>query len=1089
MNLFVPKDFKPNVLEAIMQAVPDLEQKVKIIKNWQKAIKEGKVDRASEQELQAEFLHKIFGQVLGYTDDIHLEERNLRREIKTETDQTKPDGILGYFRFEHQHLPNLSDYLTKPEQFKDFQGLDVRAVIELKQALVNLDKPQRKSHFKGSPVEQGFSYIPKFGKQCKWVLISDFKEIRLYHHSDMNRSEVFEITQLLEGNNLAKFFFLLQKDRLFLEKQESPVDILFAERRAAEEKITLDFYNEYSEIREILFHHLRKSNPQEDPLLLLSVTQKLLDRVIFMAFVRDTIPTANVIGDALKAEELLAYEQDDKLWHILKKLFRSYDRGFFDKIPNFNGGLFQRDEFLEEKISLKDDHIRPLLFFVLKYDFQSELNVNILGHIFEQSIADLEEMRSEIATQQTSPIWNEEYVVGTRKKEGIFYTPDYITRYIVRHSVGAWLDEQKEALLAKHETENLAYWQDYSEVLRSIKVLDPACGSGAFLTQVFEYLWAEWKIVLAERAKLETKGKHQNGNGNGLGGMFEGMNQNARQEWEVKKQIVQNNIYGVDLNMESIAISKLAMWLLTANKLVTLADLSPNIKQGNSLIDDRSIDEYAFDWQKEFPFAFDVVVGNPPYVRADIASISHQRKRKWITAHFEYLYEKWDLMVAFYERGLKLLKSNGYLSFICSESILTSKYAYKLQEWIIGNFWVKRIDYFRNIEVFEGVGVVPTILTIKKAPPQNIIDKVFREDEFDKFIIKRLKLEKLTKENIFRPNYTQISIRVPTEDLKNICYISVGMVINADELTAKNEFSKNDILSPQKTAIHSVPLVEGKDLKRYEIERIKYIEWGTDRVPAKLRRPTFPELYEGEKILRGRITGGVYDDTGITCNDGVMIFKRYIDLKGVKQKTISISISKNHFSDKESRDNRAIELKRNNLEQISSNFHLKYLLGIINSKFAYWFLNNSRRHRIQNYFYPDDFRELPIAKTDMEKQNEIVKRVDIILLHHHSLSKVKDDFWQLIPKKSKPKNITRKLENWHLLDWDSLKEEMLKVRINVEALPPKQKQILKDDFTEFKKDAMASQISIDKTDHEINQLVYQLYQLTPEEIAIVENAK
>lgn len=1053
MNLFVPKDFKPHVLEAIMQAVPDLEQKVKIIKNWQKAIKEGKVDRASEQELQAEFLHKIFGQVLGYAYDIHLEERNLRREVKTETDQTKPDGILGYFRFKHQHLPNLSDYLANAEQFKDIQGLDVRAVIELKQALVSLDKPQRKSHFKGSPVEQGFSYIPKFGKQCKWVIISNFKEIRLYHHSDINRSEVFEITQLLEGNNLAKFFFLLQKDRLFLENQESPIDILFAERRAAEEKITLDFYNEYSQIREILFHHLRKSNPQEDPLLLLSVTQKLLDRVIFMAFARDTIPTANVIGDALKAEELLAYEQDDKLWHILKKLFRSYDRGFFDKIPNFNGGLFQKDEFLEEKIQLKDDHIRPLLLFVLKYDFQSELNVNILGHIFEQSIADLEEMRNEITNQQASPIRDEEYVVSTRKKEGIFYTPDYITRYIVRHSVGAWLDEQKEALLAKYESENLAYWQEYSEVLRSIKVLDPACGSGAFLTQVFEYLWAEWKIVLAERSKLENNGKHQNSNGNELGGMFEGINQNARQEWEIKKQIVQNNIYGVDLNTESIAISRLAMWLLTANKLVTLADLSPNIKQGNSLIDDRSIDEYAFDWQKEFPFAFDVVVGNPPYVYRNVGKKDNKR---YYEKNYTVSEGNYELYKFFIEKGLSLLKSKGKLSFITSASYLVQNSFTKLRKLIVTQNSVEFITLLGG-NVFSEATVDTAIICLSKKTNSNQKIKVFLpskptaiEDELPFYSIQQ---SRISKDNTYLFDYllNDIEFNLVKKIFTNFPKLEEGFEFGVGINTG---YIKNELVADKKIDSRYHLMVAGDDISRYGIVHTSgWIMYDKEFVKSKkeLGR-SLPEerFFYSEKIL--------------------VVRTRNLSLK----RRIIATIDND---------------KKYNLNRLSNiiakeGYSLKGLLGILNSNLFQWiFAKKFFDYEIK----PIYIKQCPMADVNNER---LVALVNKILDNTKSLEKLRTDFIRLLPTQFKPKKVSKKLENWIELDFYTFSNEIDKNKPlrKLRDVTFKERQKLEQDFDEIKKECEDYVFQIQDTDHEINQLVYQLYQLTPEEIAIVENA-
>ena len=140
-------------------------------------------------------------------------------------------------------------------------------------------------------------------------------------------------------------------------------------------------------------------------------------------------------------------------------------------------------------------------------------------------------------------------------------------------------------------------------------------------------------------------------------------------------------------------------------------------------------------------------------------------------------------------------------------------------------------------------------------------------------------------------------------------------VINADEKTAKGSFSKDDLISLTKTIRCSQPFVEGKDLKRYQFERVKFLEWNTERVPSQLRRPTFHQLYQGEKILRGRVTDGTFDDTGILCNDGVIVFKLYKDFAGLQQKSIDMAVQKLNSS-------------RAELEVISAHFSLKYILGI-----------------------------------------------------------------------------------------------------------------------------------------------------------------
>jgi len=201
--------------------------------------------------------------------------------------------------------------------------------------------------------------------------------------------------------------------------------------------------------------------------------------------------------------------------------------------------------------------------------------VNILGHIFEQSISDIEQLKGELLGEEITTDELVEKKESKRKKDGIFYTPEYIVDYIVQNSLMVYLEEKENECLAKYKKENEAY-QAYQHILQNIKVLDPACGSGAFLVKVFDYLYAENKRV-----------------GQIVKSLFD--------DDEIYKSILRNNIYGVDLNPESVEITKLSLWLKSAQKGKKLNNLDDNIKCGNSLIDDPAVaGERAFDWQKEF---------------------------------------------------------------------------------------------------------------------------------------------------------------------------------------------------------------------------------------------------------------------------------------------------------------------------------------------------------------------------------------------------------------------------------------------------------------------------------------------------------
>ena len=431
-------------------------------------------------------------------------------------------------------------------------------------------------------------------------------------------------------------------------------------------------------------------------------------------------------------------------------------------------------------------------------------------------------------------------------------------------------------------------------------------------------------------------------------------------------------------------------------------------------------------------------------------------------------------MVPFYERSLKLIKEKGYHSFIVSNSISTSKYALKLQEWILATKNLISINYFEYIEVFKGVGVIPIITIIKNEPCNLEFYKIIHQKEFENTLVLPQKFDKkenITPIKIFKKNYVESNLKVDVSLLGDICYISKGMVINADEKTAKGEFSKDDLISFTQTEINTRPFIEGKDLKRYEIERIKFLEWNTERVPSKLSRKTFSELYEGEKLLRGALTQGTFDNTGIICNHGVIVFKLYNDLKDVKQRSIENAITRHNGHTREE------------VEQISINFDLKYILALLNSKYAMYFLNNIRRHRLENYFYPDDFRKLPIPTISKESQQPFIDLVDKMLFLNKEFSSKKERFLAGLKDNLNLENSSKKLENFYEIDFKGFLKELEKQKI---MLSPLKQEDWRDYFDKYKSEALDIYNQIQKTDKQIDNLVFELYGLTEEEIQIVK---
>jgi type II restriction/modification system DNA methylase subunit YeeA len=325
------------------------------------------------------------------------------------------------------------------------------------------------------------------------------------------------------------------------------------------------------------------------------------------------------------------------------------------------------------------------------YDFQSEVDVNILGHIFENSLNEIDEIKSEIEGNVIDKTKTK------RKKDGVFYTPKYITKYIVDNTVGKLCAEKKEELKLieeeYHTDKNLQTktkkalldkLTSYREWLLQLTICDPACGSGAFLNQALEFLIVEHRYIDELQAKLMGDSLVLS---------------------DVETSILENNIYGVDLNDESIEIAKLSLWLRTAQKGRKLNSLNNNIKCGNSLIDDPEIaGDKAFSWEKEFPevFAkggFDVIIGNPPYVRQEL----FKEIKPYLEKNYRCYNSIADLYTYFIEKGIYLINKYGLFSFILVAiySVILAKISFRLSGMVSNSFVKLSQNVFINGIIFD----------------------------------------------------------------------------------------------------------------------------------------------------------------------------------------------------------------------------------------------------------------------------------------------------------------------------------------------------------------------------------------------------
>ncbi len=897
-------------------------------------------------------------------------------------------------------------------------------------------------------------------------ILTDFEALAIYDcrlrpkptdKPSIGRVRFYTFNQYL--NSFEEIYNLLSKESVLKGSFDKFVESERQKRGTTE--VDAEFLKEIESWRETLAKEIAIKNPKLSVKELNFAVQLTIDRIIFLRMCEDR-----------------GIEPYGQIQNLLNgtNTYRRLCEIFYHADDKYNSGLFDfKTDRLTPELKLDDkplkDIFKNLYYPESPYEF-SVLGADILGHVYEQFLGKVIRLtEGHRAKVEEKP--------EVRKAGGVYYTPTYIVDYIVKKTVGKLCDDKTPKQIS------------------SLRILDPACGSGSFLLGAYQYLLdyhLNW--YLAHHSK---KGNVEQGFSPAPKEIYKGHGGQWYLTIQEKKRILLNNIYGVDIDPQAVEVTKLSLLLKVLEgenqdtlerqmklfKERALPDLESNIKCGNSLISpdfltvrtDHDLPLFdkeeiyrinPFDWEKEFPEimkqgGFDAVIGNPPYIRI-------QTMKEWAPIEVEIYKERYksaskgnyDIYVVFVERGLSLLNKSGRLGFILPHKFFNAQYGEALRALLSKGKHLAEVVHFGDKQVFAGATNYTCLLFLDKAGSKEC--HFIKVDDLTAWRNTEEATEGKIPASRITPSEWNFTVGKGASLFEKLCKmpvklgdaadIFVGLQTSADDVfimdlieeTPRTLRLKSKALDTEWTFEKGLlfPLVSGTDVNRYrDLPERQYILFpykvdGTEveliefDVISKTYPKTTAYLLQNKERLEGRekgkFKGHDWYRFGRNQNIGIQGQIKICVPRLVDYLYAACDLEGNHFLDNV--DVGGITLKPTYQKQ-----GLLYLLGLLNSKLLRWYFPHVSAPFRGGWLSANRqfLSQLPIRiinfsdPADKANHDRMVKLVEQMLSLHKQLAMAKT-----------PDEKTR------------------------------------------------IQRQIDATDHQIDQLVYELYGLTEKEIQIVE---